>query len=220
MSVSDQPISSEPTMDEILASIRRMLKEEDEVSVAQDDGSSTDEPQIDLDPSMVEEPGAERREEAGQSETPEALAAATTPNSEVSASFGDAKVNVAPPSRPTNGVQYGSGSGRAPSAEQDRQPRRTNESSHEYSFNEGVEAAEPTVSDKTVRDAGRHLGSLVRSLSSQRTLAVSRGGTSLEDIVRDELRPLLKTWLDSNLPELVERLVRAEIERLIERTDH
>jgi uncharacterized protein len=37
---------------------------------------------------------------------------------------------------------------------------------------------------------------------------------TLEDLVREMLRPLLKTWLDDNLPGLVERLVRAEIERV------
>ncbi|MBE7211177.1 MAG: DUF2497 domain-containing protein [Gluconacetobacter diazotrophicus] len=40
------------------------------------------------------------------------------------------------------------------------------------------------------------------------------GGPTLEDIVRDELRGQLKSWLDANLPALVERLVRFEIERL------
>ena len=37
---------------------------------------------------------------------------------------------------------------------------------------------------------------------------------TLEDLVREMLRPLLKNWLDDNLPGLVERLVRAEIERV------
>lgn len=37
---------------------------------------------------------------------------------------------------------------------------------------------------------------------------------TLEDIAGDLLRPVLTTWLDDNLPQLVERLVRAEIERL------
>jgi uncharacterized protein len=37
---------------------------------------------------------------------------------------------------------------------------------------------------------------------------------TLEDLVREMLRPLLKTWLDDNLPGMVERLVRAEIERV------
>jgi hypothetical protein len=37
---------------------------------------------------------------------------------------------------------------------------------------------------------------------------------TLEDLVKDMLRPMLKSWLDENLPGLVERLVRAEIERV------
>jgi cell pole-organizing protein PopZ len=37
---------------------------------------------------------------------------------------------------------------------------------------------------------------------------------TLDDLVREMLRPLLKGWLDDNLPSLVERLVRAEIERV------
>ena len=36
----------------------------------------------------------------------------------------------------------------------------------------------------------------------------------LEGILRDLLRPMLKAWLDDNLPGLVERLVRVEIERV------
>ncbi len=39
-------------------------------------------------------------------------------------------------------------------------------------------------------------------------------GRTLEDLVGELLRPMLKTWLDDNLPGMVERLVRAEIERL------
>jgi cell pole-organizing protein PopZ len=36
---------------------------------------------------------------------------------------------------------------------------------------------------------------------------------TLEDLVREMLKPMLKAWLDDNLPGVVERLVRAEIER-------
>ena len=37
---------------------------------------------------------------------------------------------------------------------------------------------------------------------------------TLEDLVKEMLRPMLKGWLDDNLPGLVERIVRAEIERV------
>jgi cell pole-organizing protein PopZ len=37
---------------------------------------------------------------------------------------------------------------------------------------------------------------------------------TLDGLVREMLRPMLKAWLDDNLPNMVERLVRAEIERV------
>jgi cell pole-organizing protein PopZ len=45
------------------------------------------------------------------------------------------------------------------------------------------------------------------------TVLVENGQT-LQDLVREMLRPMLKSWLDDNLPTLVERLVLAEIERM------
>jgi cell pole-organizing protein PopZ len=46
-----------------------------------------------------------------------------------------------------------------------------------------------------------------------RTVLVQNSRT-LEDLVREMLKPMLKAWLDDNLPNMVERLVRAEIERV------
>ena len=46
---------------------------------------------------------------------------------------------------------------------------------------------------------------------------VHRGGPTIEDIVREEMRPMLKQWLDTHLQALVERQVRAEIERIVGR---
>jgi cell pole-organizing protein PopZ len=72
-----------------------------------------------------------------------------------------------------------------------------------------------------VQDADTH--ALISSVTSAavdsafnslaHTVLVQNART-LEDLVREMLRPLLKTWLDDNLPGLVERLVRAEIERV------
>lgn len=44
---------------------------------------------------------------------------------------------------------------------------------------------------------------------------VRSGETSLEGMARELLRPALAQWLDSNLPPLVERLVAAEIARIV-----
>ena len=50
-------------------------------------------------------------------------------------------------------------------------------------------------------------------------IAVSKSadGTTLEDIVRELLRPMLKEWLDGNLPDIIDRLVTKELERLAEK---
>lgn len=61
------------------------------------------------------------------------------------------------------------------------------------------------------------LGGLLRTVAAERASPVHRGGPSIEDVVREELRPLLKSWLDQHLPPLVERLVRTEIERVVGR---
>ena len=44
--------------------------------------------------------------------------------------------------------------------------------------------------------------------------AQARNGRTLEEVVSELLRPMLKSWLDDNLPGLVERIVKAEIERV------
>jgi uncharacterized protein len=47
------------------------------------------------------------------------------------------------------------------------------------------------------------------------TILVDNARTrTLEHLVGEMMRPMLKSWLDDNLPPLVERLVRTEIERL------
>jgi cell pole-organizing protein PopZ len=46
------------------------------------------------------------------------------------------------------------------------------------------------------------------------TETVKRHEPTLEDVVRETLRPMLKSWLDENLLRVVETLVQAEIERV------
>ncbi len=65
--------------------------------------------------------------------------------------------------------------------------------------------------------ASASLGHLLRAVAAERGSAVRAGGPTIEDVVREELRPLLKEWLDRHLPAVVERLVRAEIERVVGR---
>ena len=78
-----------------------------------------------------------------------------------------------------------------------------------------IETAEELLDDHKAH-------SLAQSFSVLKTLAepgvapqiVRSGETSLEGLTRDLLRPMLKDWLDSHLPALVEAMVAREIERI------
>jgi cell pole-organizing protein PopZ len=155
---------SDPSMEDILASIRRILSE-DEVParVNAQPQEPADDGVLVLDPSMMVQEPAPVAEEVPVSEpvhTPE------LPTAELPAPAGSALV--------------------AP---------------------EAAAAAASSVSG------------LVRTLAQERHTLVRTGGPTIEDLVREEIRPLLKVWLDTNLPPLVERLVRAEIERVVGRAE-
>lgn len=77
--------------------------------------------------------------------------------------------------------------------------------------------AEGLLAPAVAAAAAASVSQLLRAVSTERGAMVHRGGPSIEDVVREELRPLLKEWLDQHLPAMVERLVRAEIERMVGR---
>jgi cell pole-organizing protein PopZ len=60
------------------------------------------------------------------------------------------------------------------------------------------------------REATAAIGSAFNTL----TETVKKHEPTLQDVVRETLRPMLKTWLDENLPRVVERMVETEIERV------
>jgi cell pole-organizing protein PopZ len=68
------------------------------------------------------------------------------------------------------------------------------------------------MSSETEQAAASSFGMLANSM-----LTSSGSSRSLEEVVGDQLRPMLKQWLDENLPSLVEQLVREEIERVSRR---
>ena len=80
-----------------------------------------------------------------------------------------------------------------------------------------VLGAEALVAPAVAAATTAAVGQLLRAVAQERGAPVHRGGPTIEDVVREELRPLLKAWLDQHLPPLVERLVRAEIERVVGR---
>ena len=70
------------------------------------------------------------------------------------------------------------------------------------------------VGHEAARSAGRSLASLRAASREQTATRTHRGGPTIEELVREEIRPILREWLDLNLPPLVEKLVRAEIAKI------
>jgi cell pole-organizing protein PopZ len=164
----------EQSMEEILASIRRMIAEGDETGAAAPDAAqppgARDEDILEL-TEMVAEDGSvvSVRPMARPAEPPPAAASAES-------------VFRLAPERPDT----------------------------------AVERVEPLVSAvsaaATVAALQRLAGLDARERGSDPPPAAP--GRALEDVVRDMVRPMLASWLDQNLPQLVERLVRDEIARL------
>ena len=83
-----------------------------------------------------------------------------------------------------------------------------------------VAAEGELVSGQTVQLSSDVLAELARAILDRRDLKVSDGQSpTLEGMVREMLKPILREWLDRNLPYLIERLVKKEIDRMINRAE-
>jgi uncharacterized protein len=194
--------SQEPSMEEILASIRRIIAEDDSDKLAQRP-AETGEAGAEGVASSLGAPRSLR--DAAPQETPSASNGA--PGGTSKASRASTILDLTEASSPSPAV-------RTPAFDPTAAP---------------VQAAPIEVPDEAAPEsqagAAREdeRGRLVSSATSAavdsafnalaQTVLVHNART-LEDLVREMLRPMLKVWLDDNLPGMVERLVRAEIERV------
>jgi cell pole-organizing protein PopZ len=76
-------------------------------------------------------------------------------------------------------------------------------------------APPPALGDDEDELISQYSGAAVaNAFNSLSTTILNQNARTLEDLVKELLRPILKSWLDQNLPPLVERMIRAEIERV------
>ena len=105
-----------------------------------------------------------------------------------------------------------------------REPRPANEDILDLNDAEAetADAAAPTaeelVSTASADAARQSLEALTAAIAPGAPVATAQPapaqGRSMEDVVLEALRPMLKTWLDTNLPDLVEAMVAKEISRI------
>ena len=197
----------EPSMEEILASIRRILTEEENERASR----SRDEAEDDV--LLLDTP-------------------LTMPNADVSSAtevppgapvVAEGRISTHFTSEPTLDSQGVSGQAGGEqyvpatlmevgaSAYSQVQPAK------EITMDDQVQSPQGLVSESAAQEIASKVGSLVRSVSAERAVGIGRPGVTIEDLVREEIKPVLKSWLDTHLPNLVERVVRAEIGRVIDR---
>jgi cell pole-organizing protein PopZ len=229
--------TAEPSMEEILASIRRILKEDEGARVSMDED---DDDVLLLDASMIVTPanistatellpvdtGLIAAHDAGPGTTyHEPVHFSSEPALETQgleaepADLAETYVSEAYVSDPYVAdafvAEAYTNESVAPEPEYVPMPSTQKK---ETIVEEHVQLPESLVSETARNDIASSVGSLVQSISQERAVSVSRGGLTIEDIVREEIKPVLKAWLDTHLPSLVERIVRAEIGRVIDRT--
>ena len=158
----------EPTMEEILASIRRIISEDDApVAEAAEPSREEPEPEPEPEPELVHEDVLELTERVSPAESIGDIAAYEKPQPE-----------PAPAPAPTP----------APVVSRAVEERR--------------------VSEPSASAAASAFDSLTAAI------AMPPAGRTLEDLTSELLRPLLKAWLDANLPRIVESKVAEEVERI------
>jgi uncharacterized protein len=103
---------------------------------------------------------------------------------------------------PQNDIEFAE-----PPPEPPKPSRAFEERVRERVVEEVAPVARPLMSQSTVAAVDSAFNALAQTV-------LSNNARTLEDLVKEMLRPMLKAWLDDNLPNLVEKIVRAEIERV------
>jgi cell pole-organizing protein PopZ len=197
---SDQ---QEPSMEEILASIRRIISEDgDEIADGDDVKASED---------TVAEAHA-------PSDEPAPAAEPEDPDDDILELTDVVEDEAAPEPEPEAEPEPEPASEPAPEPVAEPEPEPVREPEPEP---ESVRPVEPVVadgrlvSDEVEQVSAATISGLTAALAS--SARVGDGNQTLEQLVKDVLRPILKEWLDANLPGMVERIVREEVERIADR---
>jgi cell pole-organizing protein PopZ len=81
-----------------------------------------------------------------------------------------------------------------------------------------IDDQESLLSDRTADAAAAEMAKLLSTnVAVERDEPARIGRLTLEDMARDLMRPLIKTWLDENLPRVIEKVVTREMEKLARR---
>lgn len=205
--MTDRKAESEPSMEEILSSIRRIISEGgdagDKGAPASGPRSETQDQVLDL-TDVVQDDGtvvslADRAKGKPEAK-PSASAAEADPEPDEAAA-----PPLPPPPSPPAPPQVVKAAPKAPPP---------------------IAAAvhdDGLISSETAQATAAALANLAASVTHESDdgshVPLGTPGRTLEDIVKELMRPMIQNWLDANLPAITERLVRREIQRIANRVE-
>jgi cell pole-organizing protein PopZ len=193
--------AQEPSMEEILASIRRIIADDDLSKTA---ASAPPAPVAPPRPAAVTPPPpAPEPPPIFQAPPPEPEMAQPEPVADILDLTEDMRAPAEPASFRTIDAQPDVMFSEPPVAKDEPADAHLEAARQELA----ASMSESLLSSRTAAAVDTAFNTLAQTVLVQ-------NARTLEDLVREMLRPMLKSWLDDNLPGLVERLVRAEIERV------
>lgn len=224
--MAEQSAQQEPSMEEILASIRRIISEDGEEEASGEQAAAPGPVAVEDAPTPEPEPDTEPEEQAAQDvsaaaepepepepqseleplneSAPEPVEAAAVPDQEA---VPDADLAAEPNpdlATPQDVADVFDTISNAPSLDDGDDVLELTQVAPEAG------QAEPIVSHMTETATSEHL----RALSGLMVRSYPGSENTLEGLVREMLKPMLREWLDTNLPTVVEQLVNREIARI------
>jgi hypothetical protein len=249
----------EPSMEEILASIRRIISDDGQEQPGGDKAAADSEEPAARAPAAAPPPKAPAAERPGHIDLSARRDPGTEPEPEPGADAADAVTAEEPEDEPlmlTQAVQddgtvidlaaqrAAAQSARAPepepAADPEPQPEAPGEAGRvELEFYEDEQdegPAEPAPGEPEMSESERSqrdrlvseateaatlaaLSELAREERESGPISLPGGERTLEQVVRDAISEHLRSWLDANLPTLVERIVREEVRRMARRAE-
>ncbi len=218
--------NEEQSMEEILQSIRRIIAEEDEGSIEIDPATLKEQTPVEApEEEDVLELTEEMSEETPAAAEPEPVATAND-TIDFDKLFGsepllEMETPLEPPVLEEKIIDF----------EPTPEPESLEGGMDDVGLNEmemsAMDAEPDTDSLLSDATAAATIDALkaIKSMSAEKHAVehlqshVFRSGVTVEDLVIEALRPMLKEWLDGNLPQIVERIVQKEVRKLVQRMD-
>lgn len=207
--------AQEPSMEEILASIRRIIADDDGGKAAARAAEPAPAPKPQR-PAIVAAPEPTPWPKAAQRAQPPAMPA--SPQDEIDAVLADAPPE---PPAPVKSAAPEPAADVLDLTEDMAAPAfRTIDGGSDVFFAERPpeqpEAPRPAPAPEADKGliSSTTRAAVDSAFNSLANTVLGQNARTLEDLVKEMLRPMLRAWLDDNLPSMVERLVRAEIERV------